>query len=116
MNKRQIGKEKEELACRFLEEKGYQILEKNYQCRSGEIDVIAKEGSYLCFIEVKYRKNKSMGYAQEAIHKNKQHKIIQVSRYYLYTHGCLASTPCRFDAVVINYDQIELIKNAFMGF
>ncbi len=57
-NKRQTGAAYEEQAARFLLEQGYQILERNYRCRQGEIDVIARDGSYLVFVEVKYRSSR----------------------------------------------------------
>ena len=61
MNKRKTGTEYEELAARWLIEKGYEILEKNYRCRIGEIDLIARDGRYLVFVEVKYRSDEKAG-------------------------------------------------------
>ena len=115
MNKRMIGAEKETAACDFLQKRGYRILEKNFRCRIGEIDIIAKDGKYLCFIEVKYRRTPKAGYPHEAINLHKQNKIWKVANYYLLTHGFTDSIPCRFDAVLITGSACSLIQNAFMG-
>ena len=113
MNKRAIGKKIEDSTIKYLEDCGYQILERNYQIISGEIDIIARESSYLVFLEVKYRKNKSMGYAQEAVTIHKQRKIIQTAKHYLLTHGISFDVPCRFDVVAVNGSEITVIKDAF---
>ena len=76
MNKRQIGSVYELKASDYLTKKGYQIIERNYRCRIGEIDIIAIERDCLCFIEVKYRKNEKTGDPLEAVDKRKQQKII----------------------------------------
>ena len=77
-NKRKIGGEKEELAVGFLKEKGIRILERNYYFPGGELDIIAKDGEYLVFIEVKYRKTASYGQPWEAVSNNKQKKILVI--------------------------------------
>lgn len=113
MNKRQTGTEYELIASEYLEEKGYEIIERNYRCRQGEIDLIAKDGTYLVFIEVKYRKNAAMGMAEEAVTLKKQKVIRSVARYYLLTKHQAAGIPCRFDVVGITGTMINLIQNAF---
>ncbi|CDC50014.1 uPF0102 protein HMPREF0991_01614 [Clostridium sp. CAG:58] len=70
-NKRMEGSRYEQLAARYLEQKGMDVLELNYRCRTGEIDIIARDGGYLVFVEVKYRKTKRAGYALEAIDSRK---------------------------------------------
>lgn len=116
-NKRTIGKKKEELAEQYLKSQGYEILEKNFYSHAGEIDIIAKDGTYLVFVEVKYRKSLSQGYASEAVNVRKQQRIYRVAAYYLHKNGYPAdATPCRFDVVSIQGEQITLIKNAFGGF
>ena len=87
MNKRQIGSVYELKASDYLTKKGYQIIERNYRCRIGEIDIIAIERDCLCFIEVKYRKNEKTGDPLEAVDKRKQQKIIRTAQYYLLTHS-----------------------------
>lgn len=116
-NKRVVGKKKEELAEKYLRQLGYEILEKNFYSYAGEVDIIAKDGVYLVFVEVKYRKTLRQGYAAEAVTKEKQRRIYRASAYYLYKKGLPAdTTPCRFDVVSIQGEQIRLIKNAFGGF
>lgn len=116
-NKRAIGKKKEELAEQYLKSQGYEILEKNFYSHAGEIDIIARDGAYLVFVEVKYRKSLSQGYASEAVNARKQQRIYRAASYYLYKNGYSAdATPCRFDVVSIQGEQITVIKNAFGGF
>lgn len=84
MNRRKIGQKHEELAAKYLEEKGYEILERNYRIRTGEIDLIARDDRYLVFVEVKYRKNLQMGDPLEAVDSRKQQQIYRTARYYLH--------------------------------
>ncbi len=112
-NKRETGSYYEEKAAAFLQKKGYEILEKNYRNRSGEIDLIARDGGYLVFVEVKYRSDLRNGWPEEAVDARKQMKIRQTARYYLYSHGYTEETPCRFDVAAILGEEIRLIKNAF---
>ena len=114
MNKREKGNYFEELACRHLEENGAQILFRNYRCRSGEIDIIAKDGRYISFIEVKYRKNNSAGNPLEAITLNKQRRICKAALFYMNQHRIDPYTSSiRFDAVGILGDEIYHLENAF---
>ncbi len=113
MNKRSLGADYEEMAARFLEENGMRILERNFRSRTGEIDMIAKDGRFLVFVEVKYRADCGMGSPLEAVDARKQKKIIQTAQYYLLKNGCGTDTPCRFDVVGIVGTDITHIKNAF---
>ena len=113
MNKRNIGKEKEELAAKFLARQGVKILEKNFSCRMGEIDLIGLDGECIVFVEVKYRTNTDYGYPQEAVSKNKRRKIVLVSGYYRMRNGLGDGTSFRFDIVSILGDKIRWDKNAF---
>lgn len=112
-NNRKTGSSYEKIAAAFLEKQDYQILQMNYRCRMGEIDIVAKDDTYLVFIEVKYRKDMSCGMPQEAVGPRKQKIISRVADHYRLTHGYTESTPCRFDVVAICGEKIELIKNAF---
>ena len=109
----EIGRRYEAKAAEFLEKQGYFILERNFQCRQGEIDLIGKEGEYLCFIEVKYRGSSSYGTPLEAVTKAKQRKISRTALYYLMKEGYPEDTPCRFDVVGMVADKAELVRNAF---
>ena len=110
---RAVGRYYEELASRYLEEAGYHILERNFHCRQGEIDIIAQQEGYLCFIEVKYRSSGVCGDALGAVSYKKQEKISRAALYYLTVHGYSESYPGRFDVLAITQEQMTLIKNAF---
>lgn len=88
------------------------VLERNYKTRLGEIDLIVKDGSYICFIEVKYRSSSLFGYPSEAVDKRKKRKIISVAKIYLKDKH-LINIDCRFDVVEILDKRIRLIKDCF---
>jgi putative endonuclease len=115
MNNRAVGTRFEEEAAKYLQKNGYRILQKNFRCRIGEIDLIAQAEGYLCFIEVKYRSGTSKGYPAEAITPNKIRRISRTAQFYMLLHNIPQETPCRFDAVVILDSEFSLIKNAFNG-
>jgi putative endonuclease len=115
VNKRAIGSRYEDNAAKFLTEQGYIILEKNYRCHIGEIDLIGKSEGYLCFIEVKYRSSGEYGFPSEAVDIRKRKKIVRTALNYMNYRKFLPDTPCRFDVVVILNDRYSLIKNAFEG-
>ena len=113
MNKREIGTLYERKVGAFLEQQGYRILEYNFRCRSGEIDIIARDGEYLVFVEVKYRRTPGSGNPLEAVDRKKQQVISRTASYYCLTHGCGTGVPCRFDVAAVLGDEIRLVKNAF---
>lgn len=113
MNNRQTGTEKEELAVEFLKKSGMRILEVNFRCRQGEIDIVGIHEGYLTFVEVKYRKNEKLGFPEEAVHKEKQRKICSVARVYIYLHRYREEQPVRFDVVAICGKEIKWYQNAF---
>ncbi len=113
MNRRKIGAAYEKEAAAYLEKQGYRILERNYRCRFGEIDLVAEEGDYLVFVEVKYRSGQIKGDPLEAVHERKQRTIRRTAMWYLTEHSISGSSPCRFDVVGITGKKIRLIKNAF---
>ena len=117
MNKRELGDVRETLACRYLEEQGARIIKRNYRCRLGEIDIIAKDGAYLCFIEVKYRSDDKFGEPEAAVNYKKQKRICKVSKFYLYSNYKSTDIPIRYDVVAISQSDHMLtfkwIKNAF---
>lgn len=113
MNKRAVGTAYEKQAGEYLMQQGYEIVAYNFRCRYGEIDMIARDGEYLVFVEVKYRKNAESGSPLEAVNAKKQYIISRVASYYCLTHGYGESTPCRFDVVAILGDEISLVRNAF---
>lgn len=113
MNKRKLGAKAEQIAADFLEKQGYHILQHNFYSRAGEIDIIAKEGEYLVFVEVKYRSNASKGMPEEAVTLRKRASLIKTARYYLMKKYYNQEIPCRFDVVAILENEIRIIKNAF---
>ncbi len=112
-NRRETGRQYEEKAVSFLRQQGYVILEKNYRDRLGEIDIVAEEGAYLVFVEVKYRRDMRNGYPEEAVSARKQGRIRHTASWYLYRHGYGEDTPCRFDVVSIVGEEISLFRDAF---
>lgn len=112
MNNRKTGSSYEKIAGEYLKLQGYEILEYNFRCRSGEIDIIAKDGEYLVFCEVKYRQNVGKGTPFEAVTIEKQKKISKVAAYYI-TRMNNINIPCRFDVVGILGNEIRIVKNAF---
>jgi len=112
VNKRQIGSIGEDMAVEFLKSCGVKILERNYQNRFGEIDIIGMEDNTLLFIEVKYRKNESFGYPLEAVGFAKREKIRKMARFFLNENHYYRYN-IRFDCIGIIGSQIEWIKGAF---
>lgn len=113
MNKRKLGSEYEQQACDHLEKNGIRIIARNYRKRIGEIDIIARDGEYLVFIEVKYRMSTEQGGAAYAIPESKKRTIRRVAQWYMIENGISMETYCRFDAVLIDGDIITHIKNAW---
>lgn len=111
-NKRTIGSSYEQTAGMYLKQKGMEVLLYNYRCRDGEIDIIARDGEYLVFCEVKYRTSQDSGHPLEAVGKRKQAVISKCARYYLMTTGQM-DLPCRFDVIGILGEEIFHIRNAF---
>lgn len=113
-NTRKTGQEYEAMAAKYLEEKGYGILERNYRCPYGEIDIIAKDGSYLVFVEVKYRGSAAWGIPEEAVDGRKQRRISRAALSYYGHHGYEQGIPCRFDVIGVDgRGMISHIENAF---
>lgn len=115
MNKREKGKEYEEKAVLFLEGNGYKVIEKNFRCNFGEIDVIADDSECVCFIEVKYRQGIEYGFPGEAVNLKKQKTIFKTAQVFLKKNKYDFDKNYRFDVVLILGNKIELIKNAFGG-
>jgi putative endonuclease len=111
MNKQ--GEAAEQIAAEFLKAQGLKLITSNYRSRFGEIDLIMQDGANVVFVEVRLRKNKHFGGAEESITVAKQHKIVITAEYYLQQHGNQA---CRFDAILMDKadaKNISWIKNAF---
>lgn len=113
MNKRQVGFNNEHEAVLFLQISGYVIKETNFYCKAGEIDIIAENDGYLCFIEVKYRESDVNGLPEEAVDFKKARRITRSAIFYMTRHGIPDDFPVRFDVVAILGKDIKVYKNAF---
>ena len=111
-----LGKTGEDLACAELERHGYAIVARRYRRRGGELDIIARDGKTMVFVEVKAREGRAFGEASEAVTAHKRQKITQLALDYLMRHR-LTNCPCRFDVVSIHFDAgvpvIEVFQGAF---
>lgn len=113
MNKRDIGTKWEKAACRYLAGQGMRIVESNFRCRQGEIDIIGYHGGCLVFVEVKYRRTLGVGYASAAVDRRKQRRICKAADYYRYLHQIGDFTGVRYDVVAIQDGDVEWLQNAF---
>lgn len=108
-----LGKLAETLAADYLRRRGLRLIERNYSCRLGEIDLILADGPALVFVEVRLRRSPGFGGAAESITFAKRQRILLAARHYLSGRP---EGPCRFDAIVLDAldpDRIEWIKDAF---
>ena len=110
-----IGKSAEKLACQHLEKQGFILVESNYSCRRGEIDLIMRDKDSLVFVEVRYRQSNTFGSAAESVDIRKQKRLILAARHYLQQTQTPLAT--RFDVIAISGHEanisINWIKNAF---
>jgi len=111
-----LGKFGEDLARERLKDLGYRILKTNYRCSLGEVDLVARDGDVLVFVEIKTRKNESLGRIKEAVNRRKQTQLSKVALAYLKSNN-LWGSKARFDVVAIRLidgrKEVEIIKNAF---
>jgi len=111
-----IGAQGEEIAARYLLSKKYEILDRNYRCRHGEIDIIARRKNILIFVEVKTRRSCAFGSPLEAVSLKKQRSISSVAQAYLQ-HNRLFGSAARFDVIAVllgsGIPEIEHLENAF---
>lgn len=110
------GAQAENLAAQFLQQRGLKLLQQNYRCRFGEIDLILQDGDALVFAEVRLRSRSDFGGAAASINAAKQAKLVRAAQHYLATLP--RTPPCRFDAVLLQASDgsgIEWIKDAFSG-
>lgn len=114
MNTRFVGALKEDMAISYLEENGYEVIERNFKCKIGEIDVIAKKDDVIRFIEIKYRNGNIAGGVHYAISNQKLIKISKIANYYIMTHPNKDNS-YSIDAILIDDDKIEYLENIFGG-
>ena len=99
-----LGRKGEQMAAEALQEHGYRIVEQNFRCRYGEIDLIAEENGDLVFVEVKTRRGTTFGQPEEAVTLTKRRKLAQVASYYLDVHNA-GDRSWRIDVVAIDFNQ-----------
>lgn len=116
--RKQMGNTSEDIALAYLQEQGYQLVVRNFRCKTGEIDLILKKEQYLVFVEVRSRTGRDYGEPSESVNRKKQDKVRKTAQYYLYCNPQFASYYCRFDVISIVWEQgiqnLEWIKDAFM--
>lgn len=107
------GNAAEQIAATFLQQKGLILVEKNFRCQYGEIDLIMRDAKTLVFVEVRLRSNANFGGAAMSINQSKQQKLSRTAERYLQMHG---NSACRFDAILMHtadINTVEWIQNAF---
>ena len=111
-----LGRTGEDLACEELKRRGYAIIARRYRRRGGELDIIARDGQTMVFVEVKTREGRAFGEACEAVTANKRRTITRLALDYLMRHR-LTECSCRFDVVSIYFESgtpvIDVYQNAF---
>jgi putative endonuclease len=115
-HRQELGKRSEDLACRELERRGYTIVERRFRTRCGELDVIARDGNVLVFVEVRSRSSGNFGTPLESVTWQKRLRLSRMAASYCCAKR-LAAVPCRFDVVAVVEREgtrtIELVKGAF---
>lgn len=118
LEKKVLGARGEDLAASFLKKNGYRILDRNYRCALGEIDIVARDGDVLVFVEVKTKSSRNFAPPQLSVTGLKKKRMVRLSSEYLSKKG-LREVDCRFDVVAITEaggggrHSIELIRDAF---
>jgi len=118
--KKQKGKIGENVACKYLEENNYHIIDRNFRCKQGEIDIIAcdRTKNELVFFEIKLRSSLKYGMPSEAVLEEKQNRILKTAKYYEYKNK-IKNTPIRFDVIEVfllnSHFKINHIKDAFIS-
>lgn len=110
----ELGQTAEDMACAFLRRRGLRLIERNYRCPRGEIDLVMQDGEQLVFVEVRYRRGGAFGGPQESITAKKQARLLAAARHYLATHS--GDPACRFDVIALSgegYETLDWIRDAF---
>ena len=116
-SKRLKGDTIERLACRHLERNGLSLIQRNYRCVHGEIDLVMRHADTLVFVEVRYRRDSSFGLPAETVDARKQARLRATAEHYLQRDKRASTRPCRFDIVAVSHDpdgdRLEWLQNAF---
>lgn len=118
-NSRNLGRAYEQMALKYLQAQGLYLLQENYSCPMGEIDLIMTDAEYLVFVEVRYRKARGYASAIETITAAKQRKLLRTAQSFLLHNPRYRHKPCRFDVIGLDMEndgnlELNWIKNAFM--
>ncbi len=113
------GKQAEASACEYLQTRGLTLVERNYLCKRGEIDLIMQDKHTTIFVEVRYRRNDHFGSGAESVDWRKQAKLLATAEHYLQRHPEAAQNACRFDVVALTTENgqqiIDWIIDAFQA-
>lgn len=117
MDRAEIGRRGEREAEHYLKERGFCILTRNFHSRRGEIDLIARDGRELVFVEVRYRRSAGYGSPMETVDYRKRRRLVKAAEYYLLRRGA-SDIPCRFDVIALSPRgdgvlAVEHCRNAF---
>jgi putative endonuclease len=115
--RRALGQQAEQLAAVHLERRGYRVIDRNYRYRGGELDMVARDGETLVFVEVRARRSAACGAPFETVGREKQRRVARAAEHWLVTHG-LTRAFARFDVVSVllpvdGTPEVEVIPNAF---
>lgn len=111
MDKAERGARAEDLACERLRGAGYLIVARNWRTRMGEIDIVARDGDVLAFVEVKYRAASGFGGPEAAVGRAKQRRLVAAAKAFLGATGC--DLAARFDVVAVEHDDVRIVRDAF---
>ena len=118
-DKQQQGQQAEDAAKRYLERHGLRLVQRNWSCRSGELDLVMLDGDTVVFVEVRYRRHTAWGGALESVDYRKQQKLVKAAQLFLQKESRWARHPCRFDVIAIEAGSSAAspnwIRNAFDG-
>ncbi len=118
-NSKQTGQQAEDSACHYLELQGLSLIERNYCCARGEIDLIMKDNSTTVFVEVRFRRDERFGSGAESVDSRKQKKLLSTAAHYLQKNPKTAKGACRFDVISLTVNngeqQLNWIPDAFQA-
>ncbi|MEX5567882.1 YraN family protein [Pseudomonas syringae] len=116
--RQQAGREAEAFALQFLQQQGLRLIEQNWLCKRGELDLVMLDGDTVVFVEVRYRRHSGWGGAMESVDFRKQEKLVTAAQLFLQHATAWANSPCRFDVIAIEGEPgkaapLNWIKSAF---
>lgn len=116
----ELGRRGEELAVRELTGRGYDVIERNWHCQVGEVDIVARQGEAWVFVEVRTRRGDAFGTPEESLTAAKQTRMVRVAQHYLIEHG-LGDVDWRLDLVAVEVDhagrpaRLDVLENIVTG-